>query len=87
MTWEQFWPALPGLIALVATIAKIIADWRKGKAEAADLLVDSATDIVGLLRQDVDDLRKENRSLKNRVRRLETQVRALGAVPVNGEIK
>lgn len=87
---NEFLLALPGIIGLLATVIKIIADWRKGKAEATDLLVESATGVVALLRAELLDARTEIVTLeaelatvRGRVRRLERQVRDLGAVPVN----
>lgn len=84
MTSDQILLALPGILALLGTTIKIIVDWRKGKAEAADLLVDSATDLVKLLREEMHQTKDEIVTLKARIRRLERQVRKMGAVPVNG---
>jgi len=84
MTWDQFWPALPGLIALLATVIKIISDWRKGKAEATGIITDAAADVVTLLRGEVAEIKRDAMECKARIRRLEEQIRKLGAVPANG---
>jgi hypothetical protein len=88
----ELWLALPGIIGLLATIIKIIADWRKGKAEATGIIVDSATDVVLLLRGELKEtraeikaLREEIKVLRARLARLILQIRAMGAIPDNGE--
>ena len=81
----------PIIIAVVADIPGILAyigQLRKGKVDAADILVDSATDLIQPLRAEIAELRVEiskikkiNRLLRRWAAELVKQVVALGGTP------
>jgi hypothetical protein len=84
MELNDYLLALPGVIGLLATAIKIVADWQKGRAEAADVITDAATDVVALLRGEIAEIKAEAKECKQRISRLEKQIREMDAVPVNG---
>jgi len=80
------------IIALIGAITGVLAfigQFRKGRAEAADILTDTATALIvplraemGELREQLYDLRIENERLRYWAKALVTQVVQLGGVPV-----
>lgn len=89
MTIEQILLSLPGIVGLLATLVKIIADWKKGKAETTGIITDAAADVILILRQELQSqhdkialLQASEKNLRARVSRLEQQVRDFGGEPV-----
>lgn len=84
----------PGAAALVvwqANKRKVDAEANKTDAEKDGIIVDTARELVADLRAEVDrqsgkinKLLDENKALRRRISRLETQIKELGAQPQNG---
>lgn len=84
MDWSLLIAALPGLAALIAAVL----GYRKGKTDANAVMVKTALSLVeplekriAVLEAQVSVLRQENEELREGVRVLCDQIRALGHEP------